>query len=157
MIILGIDPGYERLGIAIVSKNEEEKETLLFSECFKTSPKTPHNERLSELGQNLEKVIEKYRPEVLAIETLFFNSNQKTAMYVSEARGTILFVATKIGLTVSEYGPGQIKAAVTGYGRGDKNAVIKMIPLLIKINKEIKHDDEYDAIAVALTHLASNR
>lgn len=157
MIILGIDPGYERLGIAIVSKNEGEKETLLFSECFKTSVKTPHHERLSQLGQNLEKVIETYKPESMAIETLFFNSNQKTAMYVSEARGAILFVATKSGLSVSEYGPGQIKVAVTGYGRGDKNAVIKMIPLLIKIDKEIKHDDEYDAIAVALTHLASSR
>jgi len=157
MIVLGIDPGYERLGIAIVSREGGEKETLLFSDCFKTSPKTPHNERLLDLGKNLEEVIEKYKPEVLAIETLFFNSNQKTAMFVSEARGVILYVATKNGLDFFEYGPGQIKVAVTGYGRGDKNSVIKMIPLLIKIDKKIKHDDEYDAIAVALTHFASAR
>ncbi len=155
MIILGIDPGYERLGIAVVEKNEaNQKEKLLFSECFKTSAKLPHFERLKLLGAELNKIISAYQPEILAIETLFLNTNQKTAMMVAEARGAIIYEAARHDLTVAEFSPPQIKLATTGNGRADKNAIIKMIPLLIKIDKEIKYDDEFDAIAVALTSFA---
>ena len=154
MITLGIDPGYERLGIAVVEKDSKEK--LLYSDCFKTKSSIPHHERLHLIGSELEKIIKKFKPNNLAIETLFLTSNHKTVMTVSEARGVMLYTASKNGLEVFEYGPGQIKVAVTGNGRADKNSVIKMIPLLIKVDKDIKHDDEYDAIAVALTHIACN-
>lgn len=155
MKILSIDPGYERLGIAILGKEPKEKETLIYSECFKTSPKLEHSERLSLIKEKIEKVISIYNPEVLAIENLFFNNNQKTALLVSEARGIIIALSQSAGLTVCEFGPTQIKNAITGYGKSDKNSVIKMLYHLVKIEKEIKYDDEYDAIAVGLTCLAT--
>jgi len=156
MRIISIDPGYERLGIAIVEK-ENLKEELLFSECFKTSPKISHNERLKLIGQEIENVIKKFKPEALSVETLFFKNNQKTGMKVSEARGVILYVASANGLEVKEFSPMDIKIAVTGYGMSDKEQVIFMVKKLIKIDKEIKYDDEYDAIAVGLTYFATRR
>ena len=91
MKILGIDPGYERLGIAILEKNKTGKEIVVYSECFNTSAKLKFEERLLLLGQKVEKIIQEYKPEVLAIETLFLTTNQKTVMHVSEARGVILY------------------------------------------------------------------
>ncbi len=158
MRILGIDPGYERVGIAILEKNNgDKKETLIHSECFKTTSSLPHHERLVLIGNHIKKVINEHRPQVLGIETLFFNNNQKTAMLVSEARGVILYEASQAGLTVHEYTPLQIKIAVTGYGRGTKDQVTDMVGRLVDIKKEIQHDDEFDAIAVALTCFASTR
>ena len=155
MIILGIDPGYERLGIAVISKEERSKEVLLFSECFKTSSKLLFYERIVLLGEEVARVIKEFKPEVLAIENLFIEKNQKTAMRVSEARGVILYEASKNGLFIKEFTPLQIKLAVTGHGKSDKKSVAKMLPLLIKINKKIDHDDEYDAIAVAWAGLST--
>lgn len=156
--ILAIDPGYERLGIAVLEKNDgDRKETLLFSECFKTKTTNTHAERLSLLGQEISKVIEKYKPEALAIETLFLTTNHKTVMHVSEARGVILYESARHNLSIHEYSPPQIKSAVAGDGHCDKKAIIKMVPLLIKLEKQIKHDDEYDAIAVGLTFFAHNK
>ena len=157
MRIIAIDPGYERLGVAVIEKNPREKEVLLYSECFKTNVKLTQSERLGLIGNELEKVMVEYKPEALAIETLFFSTNHRTAMTVAEARGVILYQAAKHGLKVYEYGPGQIKVAVTGYGKSDKEQIIAMIPRLIKVNKTIKHDDEYDAIAVGLTCFATER
>src|SRR5690349_4662525 len=97
MRVIAIDPGYERMGVAVIEKTTG-KETLIFSECFKTSPKIPHEERLNLIGQEIEKVIKKYEPTAMAIETLFFKNNQKTAMHVSEARGVMLYVASVAGL-----------------------------------------------------------
>ncbi|MBP9715492.1 MAG: crossover junction endodeoxyribonuclease RuvC, partial [Candidatus Pacebacteria bacterium] len=116
MIILGIDPGYERLGIAVLEKNTG-KEEVLHSECFKTSAKLKFEERLFLIGQKIEEVIKKYRPDVLAIETLFSNTNQKTVMHVSEARGVVIYEAIKKDLKIFEASPPQIKMATTGYGK----------------------------------------
>ncbi len=157
MKIISIDPGYERVGIAIVEKNNKGKEELIYSDCFKTSKELPLSERLFLIGQEVDRIIKKYKPEAMAIETLFFTSNQKTVMGVSEARGVIIYQALFNKIPSFEYTPLQIKIAVTGYGRGDKKQVISMVNNLIKIEKEIKYDDEYDAIAVGLTHLASHR
>lgn len=154
MKIIAIDPGYERMGVAIVEKTGT-KENLIFSECFKTSAKIPHEERLKLIGQEIEKLIEKYEPEAMAIETLFFTNNQKTAMHVSEARGVMLYVASVAGLSVAEFSPMAIKVAVTGYGASDKSQVTAMVQKLIHIKAEIKYDDEYDAIAVGLTYFAT--
>ncbi len=155
MKILAIDPGYERLGIAIIEKLPKNKEVLIFSECFKTSAKSPFHDRLLEIGQEVEKIIKKYEPKALAMETLFFNTNQKTAMNVAETRGTITYLAMKHGLSFYQYTPLQIKIAVTGSGKADKKQVTSMIGRLIRIEKEIAHDDEYDAIACGLTFFAS--
>ncbi len=158
MKILAIDPGYERLGIAILEKNiGDRKENLLYSDCFKTKTTNTHAERLSLLGQELARIIAEYKPEALSIETLFLTTNHKTVMHVSEARGVILYESSRHSLSIYEYSPPQIKSAVTGDGHADKKAIIKMIPLLIKLDKEIKHDDEYDAIAIGLTYFAHNK
>jgi crossover junction endodeoxyribonuclease RuvC len=150
MKILGIDPGYDRIGIAIIDGKE-----LLHSECFSTNPKDSFHVRLKELGQRVNYIINKYKPDIMAIESLFITKNQKTAMKVAEARGVISYEACLKEIPIFEYSPPQIKVAITGHGGSDKSSIIKMIPLLIKMDtspyeKKIL-DDEYDAIAVALT------
>src|SRR3989339_201631 len=97
MRVIAIDPGYERMGVAILEKKNG-KEILVYSECFKTSSEIPYTERLKLIGQEIEILIKKYKPESMAIETLFFKNNQKTAMRVSEARGVMLYVASIFGL-----------------------------------------------------------
>lgn len=158
MIVLGIDPGFERLGIAIVEKEKGGKEKLIFSECFKTSKMLDFTERLGLIGSELEKIIKKYKPKVLGVETLFIETNQKTAMRVSEACGVVLYIAAKNGLKVCEYSPLQIKVAVTGYGKADKRAVMTMVPKLLAVKRDhAMIDDELDAIAVALTAIAHEK
>jgi len=161
MIVIGIDPGYDRIGIAIVERKNEQKETLLYSECFLTSSKEEIYDRLTSVGKRVKKILKKYNPDYMAIEKLFITKNQKTAMHVSEARGIIIYEAKLKGLSIFEYSPPQIKMAVTGHGGSDKTQVIKMIPLLVNISKKVElkkaQDDEYDAIAVALTCIASER
>jgi crossover junction endodeoxyribonuclease RuvC len=157
MRIISIDPGYEKIGIAILEKNKgDKKESLVFSECFKTKSSLPEHKRLKLIGQRVSEVIKKFNPEALAIEKLFFNTNQTTVMLVSEARGVIIYEASLKNLEIFEYTPLQIKIATTGYGRGDKKQVIAMVLKLIDIKKEIKEDDEYDAIAAGLTFFACN-
>lgn len=154
MRILAIDPGYERVGIAVLEKNPREKETLIYSDCYKTSAKIPFYNRIAEIAREITIIIEKFNPQAIAIETLFFSSNKKTAMQVSEARGVIIHSACVKNLQIYEYSPLQIKMAITGNGKSDKKSIINMVPKLIKVTKEIKHDDEYDAIAVGLTCFA---
>lgn len=145
MKTLGIDPGYDRLGIAIV-----EDGNLLYSECFTTSKEDSHAERLSMVGKRISEVIERFKPDLLSIETLFFTKNQKTAMKVAESRGVALYEAKKNGLDVFELSPLQVKVAVTGYGKSDKSQVTMMVKKLLRIDKEKMKDDEYDAIAIAI-------
>ena len=155
MRILGIDPGFERLGIAVLEKNiGDKKEKVIFSECFKTSAKLEFSERLKLIGEEVNKVIKKYKPEVLSIETLFLTTNQKTVMHVAEARGVVLYEAIKANLKIFEASPPQIKITTTGYGKADKKQIIKMVHVLVDIDKNKKSDDELDAIAIALTAFA---
>lgn len=154
MKILGIDPGFERVGVAVVEKKDG-KDFLEYSTCVKTAATSPFNERLNTIGKEIKEIIKKHKPDVLAIETLLFNNNQKTAMKVSEARGVVIYEATREGLEMCEYTPLQIKIAVTGYGRSDKKQVDMMVKQLINIEKPVKYDDEMDAIAVAITCSAS--
>ncbi len=151
MKILGIDPGYERLGIAIIEKTKDRKDHVVFSDCFKTKSSLPFYERLGLIGSEIEKTIKKYKPEVLGIETLFLNTNQKTAMRVSEVRGLILYLAQKNKLEIFEATPPQIKNAITGYGHSGKTEINKMLKMLVDIDKNKNSDDELDAIAIALT------
>lgn len=154
MKVLAIDPGYERLGIAVLEK-QNGKDTLLHSECFQTDKKDIHSKRLFLIYSKLEELIKKYKTDICAIETLFFSTNVKTALKVAELRGAILVLCEKHNIKIEEYSPQAIKIGVTGYGKSDKLAIIKMIPLLVKINKKIKFDDEFDAIAVGITCLNS--
>ena len=157
MIILGIDPGFERLGIAILEKEKNQKEHVVFSECFKTSAKLEFAERLQLIGEQVGKIIKKYKPDVLAIETLFLTTNHKTVMNVAEARGVILYEAKKSGLKIFEASPPQIKIATTGYGKADKEQVMRMVKMLVDIEDSKSSDDELDAIAIALTAFAHLR
>ncbi|OHA80223.1 MAG: hypothetical protein A2747_02175 [Candidatus Yonathbacteria bacterium RIFCSPHIGHO2_01_FULL_44_41] len=152
MRIIAIDPGYERLGIAVLKKDK--KETLLFSECFKTKASMPFVNRLELVGREVARLIMEYSPEALAIENLFIETNQKTAMRVAEVRGAILYQARLLGLEIYEYTPLQIKVATTGYGKATKTQVMSMVKKLVSGADFIKQDDEVDAIAIGLTHFA---
>lgn len=154
MRVLAIDPGYERLGIAVLEKSAAGKIELIFSECFQTPKTSLFTERLHSVGVELRDVIKKYSPQAVAIESLFFTNNQKTAMHVAEVRGVIMYEAMNHELQFAEYTPGQIKNAVTGDGRADKKQIFSMVPRLVKIDRKIKFDDEFDAIAIGITFLA---
>lgn len=154
MIILGIDPGFERVGIALINKKDGQKEEYIYSECFKTATTFEFSERLLLIGVKLKNIIKDYQPDAVAIEKLFFTTNQKTAMHVAEARGVIVFQAALGRLPVYEYGPMEIKVAITGYGKSDKTAVMSMVPKLLIVPEKEMLDDEVDALAVALTHSA---
>lgn len=156
MRILGIDPGIERVGLAVLEKTGG-KETFLYSDCFKTSAKLSHPERLRLVGGEVKKIITEWNPEAFAIEKLFFETNTKTAMVVAEARGVLLYEAACAGIPVFEYTPLEIKVAVTGYGKSDKKAIMGMVPRLIQLPPRKMIDDEVDAIAVALTCCARER
>lgn len=154
--ILAFDPGYERLGVAVVAK-EKNTDVVVYSSCIQTPASDPFPKRLGAIGTEIRRLIAEHKPAVCALETLYFSKNQKTAMRVAEVRGMILFIAQEAGLSVFEYTPLQIKAAVAGFGHGDKAQIARMIPQLVKIGHPIEYDDEYDAIAVGLTCLASER
>lgn len=155
MKTLAIDPGYDRCGIAVLEKDGSGKECLLYSECFETDRAQSLAERLASLGEHLEGLIALHQPTHLALEELFFSKNQKTAMGVAQAVGMITYLAVRGGLMVFTYKPQEVKIAVAGHGKADKRDVILMTERLLSLKKAIKHDDEYDAIAVGLTHLAS--
>lgn len=154
--ILAIDPGFDRVGLAVMTPDGG-KAKILFSQCLKTNPKKSHAERLFVIGEKIEEVISKWQPEILAIETLFFNTNTTSAIGVAEARGIIIYKAVKAGLEVFEYSPQAIKIAVTSHGRADKKQVASMVKKLIYLPTKTaaRVDDEIDAIALGITHLAT--
>lgn len=158
MKVLSIDPGYDRLGLAVLEKKAGEKESLAHSECVVTNKKDDFYKRLNIAVEAVKNVISTYSPQALAIETLYFTNNQKTAMRVAETRGAILQCANESNLKIFEYTPLEIKVAVTGSGKSDKGQIMSMVPRLLDLkNKDIEFDDEYDAIAVGLTCLAIER
>ncbi len=156
MRALGIDPGYDRLGVAVIEKING-TETVLFSTCIETPKTADLPDRLLAAGEALREIIATYEPTVVGVETLFFNKNVKTAIGVAQARGVILFLAKQAGCTICELSPQQIKVAITGYGNSDKQAVWEMTKRLVKHVPDSAHDDEYDAIAVGVTTLAHQR
>ncbi len=157
MNILAIDPGYDRCGIAVLTKGALNKHVLLHSSCITTSKSDIFEKRLHFIHGVCEDIIRKYKPQSVALERLYFTNNQRTAMRVAEVRGMLLQLATSHNLPVLEYTPQQVKVAVAGSGRATKSDVQRMIPLLIALASNDRLDDEYDAIAIGLTHLASQR
>ncbi|MFM2381709.1 MAG: crossover junction endodeoxyribonuclease RuvC, crossover junction endodeoxyribonuclease RuvC [Candidatus Parcubacteria bacterium] len=156
MKVLAIDPGYDRVGVAVLEK-QNGKEILIHSECILTDKADELSKRLFLVGTAIETLLKTHTPSALAIETLFFNKNQKTAIGVAQARGMIIFLGQKAGCEVYEFGPQEIKVAVTGYGKSDKKAVFEMVKRLVQGVPSNALDDEYDAIAVGLTCLAHHR
>lgn len=155
--ILGIDPGFDRLGVCILDK-EGNKETLIYSTCIETSKKDTFEKRLGDAGLALEKILKEYKPQELAIEKIFFTKNQMTAINVAEVRGVCLYLSHIHGLSIHEYSPPEIKLAVAGYGKATKDDIAHMVPKILK-NQTMKGllDDEIDAIAIAITHSAHRK
>lgn len=149
-LILGIDPGYGRLGYAILKKTPNKEELLDYS-CIETESTENYTERILKIASKVEKLIKKYKPEVLAIEKIYFNKNQKTALMVSEIKGIINYLAAKNNMKIKEYTPLEVKNAVCGYGKATKEQVKKMVKMLVNLEKKPKYDDTYDAIALCLT------
>ena len=157
MIILGVDPGYGRTGYAVIEKINN-AENLLDYGCIETLVNEDYFKRLLMLGEKIEKIITKHKPDVLAIEKIFFSKNQKTAIKVAEAKGIIAYVALKNGVKdIEEYAPSEVKTIICGYGSATKNQVKKMVCLILKISKNIKPDDTIDAIALCLCYMNKNR
>lgn len=159
--VIAIDPGYDRCGIALLEKRSgSAKEHVIFSTCIQTSKHDAFVVRMHTVAEAVRGVIQEYLPAHMAIEKLFFNNNQKTAMHVAQVCGTIIETGIQAGLHVHEYTPLQVKSAVAGNGRALKTDVMRMIPLLAILPtlspKEKRLDDEWDAIAVGITHLASS-
>lgn len=150
--LLGIDPGYDRVGWCILDPSHS---TIQSSGCIETDKQASIYERYQQIDTELAQVIKKFRPRECGLENLFFQNNAKTAMKVSEARGVILSCLFRNHVNIFEYTPMQIKAAVTGNGRAVKSEIQRMIKLLTKCEKLPKLDDEVDAIATALCHAAS--
>ncbi len=155
--ILGIDPGFDRLGVCILD-NEGSNVGLVHSFCIITSRTDSFEKRLGAIGSQLEELIKEYRPNELAIEKLFFAKNQTTAINVAEVRGVVLYLAHTHALSIHEYSPPQIKLAVAGHGNATKNDIAHMVPKILKIPLSVNLlDDELDAIAIALTHSAHRK
>jgi crossover junction endodeoxyribonuclease RuvC len=158
MRILAFDPGYERLGVAVIEREKQGgKEKLLYSACVRTSAALTFPERLGELAAATDAVIAEWNPTAVALEKVYFENNAKTAMHVAQVVGMLTQAATAAGLAVHSYTPLQVKVAVTGYGKSDKRAVGAMVERILALPSSKKLDDEMDAIAVGITCLASVR
>jgi crossover junction endodeoxyribonuclease RuvC len=153
MRVLAIDPGYDRMGMAVV-EGDPSKPTVVWSTCVIPVKGEPR-ERLAEISEAAQAAIKEHAPDLLAIESLFFSKNVTSALGVAEARGVVLAAAGGCGLMVREYSPQQVKLAVTGYGAADKKAVANMIPKLVKLDSRKRLDDELDAIALGIAALAN--
>ena len=150
MIIIGIDPGTAKTGFGIIKKTKKKEIKVIDYGCITTAPGLSDGERLKILNNELNKLIKKYKPTILAVEKLYFFKNLKTAMPVSQAKGVILLTAAKKKIPVYEFSPLQVKMAIVGYGRADKKQVQKMIKVLLNLNEIPKPDDAADALAIAI-------
>jgi crossover junction endodeoxyribonuclease RuvC len=156
MIIIGVDPGSVVVGYSIIKKNKDRSLEVMDFGCIITDKFCTTGERLKKIHEEVEKLIVKYKPEVLSIETLFFFKNLKTVMPVSQTRGVILLAAAQKKLQVFEFTPLQMKMAIAGYGRAEKKQVQEMIKKTVCLDKfnlkenNRKKDDAFDAIGMAI-------
>lgn len=151
MRILGIDPGYAIVGYGIIDYSSSKFSVVSYG-AITTTPNTPFSKRLKSIYDDMQFLIKKYKPDDLAIEKLYFNTNTTTAIDVAQARGTIILSAENGGLNISEYTPLQVKQSVTGYGRAEKHQVMEMIKSLLNLKSVPKPDDTADALALAVCH-----
>ncbi len=148
MKILGIDPGIGRCGFAVLEQKSNTVRMLTCG-CIVTNKGVEESERLLEIKKDLANIIRKWHPDGMAVESLFFISNQKTAISVAQARGVILVTASEHKLPVIDVTPLQVKMSVTGYGKAEKSQVQTMIVKLLGLKKVPKPDDAADAVAIA--------
>ncbi len=156
MIILAIDPGVERLGIAILTKKKDAIIACEMSDTIVTAKNLTQSERIGKIYEEMINVCQKFRPNQIVLERLFFAKNVKTAIAVAQVQGVIHLLGFQREIPVIEIAPNTIKSAVTGYGNADKRAVKKMIDLQVELSKKKRLDDEYDAIACGYAYLLSS-
>lgn len=149
MIVLGVDPGTARTGYGIVERDGALLHAIDYG-CFETLPTLTLPERLLLIHQRMGELIESHAPTEVGVERLFFNRNAQTAFAVGQARGVVLLAAAQHGLPVQEYGPHEVKIAVTGYGRAQKDQVQRMVQTLLSLPELPRPDDVADALAVAI-------
>ena len=154
IIILGIDPGIAIVGWGVVEYKGNKFNPLGFG-SVQTPASMKTEDRLVEIFNSINEIIKKYKPDCMAVEELFWNTNQTTGIRVSEARGVILLCAARLGIPVYEYTPLQVKQAVVGYGRAEKKQVVSMVTMLLNLEKPPKPDDTADALAIAVCHAHS--
>jgi crossover junction endodeoxyribonuclease RuvC len=153
MRVIAVDPGYDRLGVAVL-EFQNGKESIVHSSCIETKKSDALSERIFVAGEEFSQLLKKFEPNALAIETIFFNNNQKTVIGVAGIRGMLIYLAKQANCSVYEFNPQEIKVAITGYGKSDKKAVIDMVKRLVPLAPTKALDDEYDAIAIGVTCLA---
>lgn len=151
MRILGIDPGYAIVGYGVVDYNRTKFSVVDYGAIL-TEAGIPFNERLETIYDDMMAMIQKWKPEVMAIEKLYFNTNTTTAIDVAQARGAIVLAAQKSGMAIAEYTPLQVKQSVVGYGRAEKKQVQEMTKMILNLEKVPKPDDTADALAMAICH-----
>ncbi len=151
MKILGIDPGLGRMGWGVIEVQRNNIEAEKYG-CIETANHLPVEQRLAEIYYKLQAILNNEKPDAIALEELFFNTNAKTAFIVGQARGIVLLLAAQHNLSVGIYTPLQVKIALTGYGRAEKSQIGQMVKILLHLNKIPKPDDTTDALAIALTH-----
>ncbi|MBE6579117.1 MAG: crossover junction endodeoxyribonuclease RuvC [Ruminococcaceae bacterium] len=151
MVILGIDPGVAIVGYGVVECVGGNFRCLEYG-CITTPAHTLLEDRLSEIYEGMQELISRHRPDCMSVEELFFNNNQKTAVDVAQARGVILLAANQARLPIYEYTPLQVKSAVVGYGRAEKQQVMYMVRQYLHMKETPKPDDAADAIAIAICH-----
>lgn len=150
MIILGIDPGFSRLGYAVLETSKKNVR-VIDCDCFETSSKLNYGKRLLLVADKVKKLISKHKPDAMAIEKIFFAKNQKTALQIAEVRGILLYLAAYSKIPACEYTPLEVKMALCGYGKATKEEVQKMLKILLKNVPLPKSDDAADALAICLT------
>ncbi|MBQ3885783.1 MAG: crossover junction endodeoxyribonuclease RuvC [Ruminococcus sp.] len=151
MRILGVDPGYAIVGFGILDYDGVRFTPIEYGAVL-TEAGTPFPERLKAIYTDMEFIFTKYTPDCMAIERLYFNTNQKTAIDVAQARGVTVLSAAKRGIPISEYTPLQVKSSVTGYGKAEKQQVMEMTRQLLGLAQIPKPDDAADALAIAICH-----
>lgn len=154
MRILGIDPGYAIVGWGVVDYEKNHFTPVDYGAVL-TAAGTPFEQRLLTIYDDVAAIIDRYRPQALSIEKLFFNTNAKTAIDVSQARGVILLAAVQAEVPIFEYTPLQVKQSVVGYGRAEKQQVQEMTRILLNLQKIPKPDDTADSLALAICHAHS--
>lgn len=154
MIILGIDPGFAIVGVGIIEYKGNKFRTIDYF-ALTTKAHTPIEERLKIIYDGITEAINKYNPDFIAVEELFFNNNAKTAIQVGQARGVILLAGVNANLPIYEYTPLQVKQAVVGYGRADKTQIQQMVKAILNLSEIPKPDDVADALAIAVCHAHS--
>ena len=155
MLILGIDPGYAIVGFGLV-EHAGARQRLVRCGAINTPAGVRLSARLLQIADDFETLVRQFRPDVMAIEELFFNNNVTTGIGVAQARGVIIMSAERLGLPIYEYNPSQVKQAVVGYGKAEKRQVMDMTKRILGLGAVPKPDDAADAVAIALCHARSS-